>query len=203
MRDSIALRDLQQSIPGQQSCKATPLTINHTTMMNAQTHLSQRGFACATRKLVYENSPVRHVTFAHARLSSRSGRQVSLPSSVPSSVACAHSRRLKVTAASTTEVSVRYALPSWNAFELGTAPVYWEPEQPVAGETMTIWFNPELTPLREGDYCAFNGGFNGPFMCGGAPRGMAKKARGGGIPLWSIRVNVSSQLRSSEAWCLP
>ena len=43
------------------------------------------------------------------------------------------------------------------------------------------------------------GGFNGPFMCGGAPRGMAFKTRGdGNVPLYSIRINVPKHARYLE-----
>jgi len=92
-----------------------------------------------------------------------------------------------------------YNLPEWSEFEFGTSPVLWEPKQPKAGQTMTVWYNPELTALKEADYVAFNGGFNGPFMCGGAPRGMAYKDRGvGNVPLWSIRVNVPKHARYLE-----
>jgi hypothetical protein len=151
----------------------------------------------------------------------------------------------------------RYQLPAWADFEFGTSPVLWEPKQPKAGETMTVWYNPELTGLQNGDYVAFNGappplifpcaphqwvlasrappagcppraarvarllltaelslslslsvtshlslcpgGFNGPFMCGGAPRGMAFKTRGdGNVPLYSIRINVPKHARYLE-----
>jgi len=51
----------------------------------------------------------------------------------------------------------RYNLPTWAEFEFGTSPVLWEPKQPKAGETMTVWYNPELTALKEADYVAFNG----------------------------------------------
>jgi hypothetical protein len=51
----------------------------------------------------------------------------------------------------------RYQLPAWADFEFGTSPVLWEPKQPKAGETMTVWYNPELTGLQNGDYVAFNG----------------------------------------------
>jgi len=84
----------------------------------------------------------------------------------------------------------QYSRPAWNIFEMGMSPVYWEPATPKAGELMTIWFNPEFTALKDGDYVAFNGGFNGPFMCGGSPRGMATKARGEGAPLYSVRIQV-------------
>eukprot|EP00976_Prorocentrum_cordatum_P054382 1097426-Prorocentrum_minimum.AAC.1 len=80
---------------------------------------------------------------------------------------------------------------SWSSFELGANPVYWEPAQPSAGEVVTIWFNPDMTQLEDTGNVAFNGGFNGPFMCGGEPRPMALKSRGSSAPpLYSIRVNV-------------
>mmetsp|Transcript_9901 Transcript_9901/g.18608 ORF Transcript_9901/g.18608 Transcript_9901/m.18608 type:complete len:276 (-) Transcript_9901:336-1163(-) len=116
--------------------------------------------------------------------------RVTLANRRPIGVSARKSKFQVQAVASTKLNAVKYSLPDWNAFELGTSPVYWEPASPAAGQTMTIWFNPELTVLRQSEYIAFNGGFNGPFMCGGAPRGMAKKARGGGEPLWSIRVNV-------------
>lgn len=84
----------------------------------------------------------------------------------------------------------QYTNPNWGLFEIGMSPVYWEPANPKAGELMTIWFNPEFTALKSGQYVAFNGGFNGPFMCGGAPRSMAEKSRGDGKPLYSVRIQV-------------
>lgn len=59
------------------------------------------------------------------------------------------------------------------------------------GELLTIYFNPKVNNVLEGESIAFNGGFNGPFMCGGAPRPMTKKDRGPACdPLYSIRINV-------------
>uniref|UniRef100_A0A7S3XCM1 PIFI-like Ig-like domain-containing protein n=1 Tax=Picocystis salinarum TaxID=88271 RepID=A0A7S3XCM1_9CHLO len=78
----------------------------------------------------------------------------------------------------------------WSTFEMGKSPVYWD-AKPTAGELLTIYFNPKVNNVLEGDSIAFNGGFNGPFMCGGAPRPMTKKDRGPACdPLYSIRINV-------------
>lgn len=101
---------------------------------------------------------------------------------------------LKIVAAATVAApKSEYAKPDWTTFEFGTSPVTWEPAVPKAGEVFTIWYNCDLTNLddKKQDIIAFNGGFNGPFMCGGAPRGMAAKPRGiASSPLYSIRINV-------------
>lgn len=84
-----------------------------------------------------------------------------------------------------------YKCPNWSAFEFGSSPVLWEPATPKAGEIMTVWFNPDLTDIEDKGNIAFNGGFNGPFMCGGAPRPMASKSRGSAAsPLYSVRIKV-------------
>jgi len=84
-----------------------------------------------------------------------------------------------------------YTKPDWSSFEFGATPVFWEPANPTAGDILTIWFNPDLTVVEDTGSVAFNGGFNGPFMCGGAPRPMASKSRGTSAPpLYSIRVNI-------------
>mmetsp|Transcript_39960 Transcript_39960/g.55551 ORF Transcript_39960/g.55551 Transcript_39960/m.55551 type:complete len:274 (-) Transcript_39960:129-950(-) len=83
-----------------------------------------------------------------------------------------------------------FSPPVWSEFEFGSTPVFWEPADPTPGTIMTVWFNPERTSLK-GSYVGFNGGFNGPFMCGGSPRRMAPKSRGeAATPLYSVRVNV-------------
>lgn len=60
------------------------------------------------------------------------------------------------------------------------------------GETFTIYFNPKVNGILNAESSiAFNGGFNGPFMCGGVPRLMSKRDRGPACdPLYSIRLNV-------------
>mmetsp|Transcript_24491 Transcript_24491/g.77423 ORF Transcript_24491/g.77423 Transcript_24491/m.77423 type:complete len:236 (-) Transcript_24491:633-1340(-) len=85
--------------------------------------------------------------------------------------------------------ATEYKSPTWSVFEMDGAPVYLD-TVPTAGETMTIFFNPSKNGIIS-DGCRFNGGFNGPFMCGGEPRAMAKVDRGvADSPFYSIRINV-------------
>lgn len=90
-------------------------------------------------------------------------------------------------------VEATYTGSTWTAFELGLQPVWWQPEVPKPGETMTVYYNNALTNLEPevGDFVKFNGGFNGPFMCGGEPRPMAvvtENPTGGKI--YSVRVKI-------------
>lgn len=87
-------------------------------------------------------------------------------------------------------------LPSWAEFELGRAPVFWKTVNglpPTSGEALTLFYNPSarnLTPNEEFGI-AFNGGFNQPIMCGGEPRMMTSKERGGAdLPIYSIKIQA-------------
>ena len=65
-------------------------------------------------------------------------------------------------------------------------------EPPRGGDTVVIYYNPELgSGLNPSAEIFFNAGFNGPFMCAGEPRLMGKKLRGTACsPLYSIRINL-------------
>jgi hypothetical protein len=52
-------------------------------------------------------------------------------------------------------------LPTWGKFEMGMCPVYWEHAADgmlIAGEPMTVWYNPEFTLLA--GPVGFTGTFN-------------------------------------------
>ncbi|KAK8914247.1 hypothetical protein KSP39_PZI024501 [Platanthera zijinensis] len=87
-------------------------------------------------------------------------------------------------------------LPSWAEFELGRAPVFWKTMNglpPTSGQILTLFYNPSarnLTPNEEFGI-TFNGGFNQPIMCGGEPRVMSSKERGGAdLPIYSIKIQA-------------
>lgn len=92
--------------------------------------------------------------------------------------------------------AVKYDLPTWARFEIGSSPVFWETANgcpPSSGELLTIWLNPAATKLTPNPEfgVGFNGGFNSPIMCGGEPRMMTKKERGPNCtPFFTIKINV-------------
>ncbi|ERN00362.1 hypothetical protein AMTRI_Chr05g72040 [Amborella trichopoda] len=104
----------------------------------------------------------------------------------------------KVCAVSTTvqEETKEYTLPTWAAFDIGRAPVFWKTMNglpPTSGEKLTIFYNPEASKLvpNEEFGIAFNGGFNQPIMCGGEPRKMNRRDRGkADPPIYSIKICV-------------
>lgn len=101
--------------------------------------------------------------------------------------------------ATTTAMAVSTAFPetdvtpnsSWADFDMGVSAVHWDTE-PESGKIITIYYNPTASSkLNTGVPIAFNGGFNGPFMCGGEPRTMTKRERGPKDDLiFSVRLNV-------------
>ncbi|CAI9113978.1 OLC1v1037438C1 [Oldenlandia corymbosa var. corymbosa] len=98
--------------------------------------------------------------------------------------------------ASPDEEIQEYSLPTWAAFDLGRAPVYWKTTNglpPMAGEKLKLFYNPAATNLtpNEDFGIAFNGGFNQPIMCGGEPRAMLQKVRGkADPPYYTIQICV-------------
>ncbi|KAM7254138.1 hypothetical protein ACFE04_031820 [Oxalis oulophora] len=89
-----------------------------------------------------------------------------------------------------------HVLPSWAAFEIGRAPVYWKTMNglpPSSGEKLKLFYNPAATNLKPNEEfgIAFNGGFNQPIMCGGEPRAMLKKTRGkADPPYYTIQILI-------------
>lgn len=89
-----------------------------------------------------------------------------------------------------------FVLPSWAAFDIGRAPVYWKTMNglpPSSGEKLKLFYNPAATNLspNEDFGIAFNGGFNQPIMCGGEPRAMLRKDRGkADPPIYTIQICV-------------
>eukprot|EP00270_Netrium_digitus_P009512 TRINITY_DN288_c0_g1_i2.p1 TRINITY_DN288_c0_g1~~TRINITY_DN288_c0_g1_i2.p1 ORF type:complete len:296 (-),score=68.72 TRINITY_DN288_c0_g1_i2:313-1179(-) len=90
-----------------------------------------------------------------------------------------------------------YTIPTWARFELGLFPLFWETDTgavvPSGGDLVTIWFNPSATSMEPNPEFgfAFNGGFNGPIMCGGEARQMTRKDRGPKCAsFYTIKVNV-------------
>lgn len=89
-----------------------------------------------------------------------------------------------------------YSLPTWAAFDLGRAPIYWKTFNglpPTSGENLKLFYNPAAKnlPPNEEFGIAFNGGFNQPIMCGGEPRAMLQKIRGkADPPIYTIQICV-------------
>lgn len=98
--------------------------------------------------------------------------------------------------ATVTDDIKEYTLSSWAEFEIGQSSVYWRTENglpPMAGEKLTVYYNPVSSKLAPNpEYgIAFNGGFNQPIMCGGAPRAMNRKDRGKvSDPFYMIKILV-------------
>eukprot|EP00262_Sarcandra_glabra_P016265 TRINITY_DN524_c0_g1_i1.p1 TRINITY_DN524_c0_g1~~TRINITY_DN524_c0_g1_i1.p1 ORF type:complete len:269 (-),score=38.53 TRINITY_DN524_c0_g1_i1:233-1039(-) len=94
-----------------------------------------------------------------------------------------------------------YSLPTWAAFDIGKAPVYWKTMNglpPTSGEKLTLFYNPTNKLVPNDDFgIAFNGGFNQPIMCGGEPRSMTRKNRGkADPPIYAIKICVPKHAMS-------